>query len=204
MTTYTYNTELKFKKVPMFFGSFHPEFKDFSSPVVADYPQWSGSYQLGNQTHYFSVPNDYLPNQAFVSFMSSNDRKNYYYSKCGTTMGNVTFTNKEDKEQTHGAQFKFEDYTYYVSSPEGLVKGGNLKNVVDQYASKYTNYKSWSVKFSDLKTSLDLVSKGVMSSTTVPNKDQPVNNVKVVGPKEDSTDEETAPNTLFPDNDDDW
>ncbi len=205
MKTCTYTTDLKFKKVPVYVGSFHSKFTDHSTPVVEEFPSWSGTYQMNNQSYYLSVPNDYLPNQALVSLVASNDKTKYSYSGCGTTCGNVVFTNKEDKEQTHTAQFKFENYSYCVYTDNQTVKGGNLRKVVDDYASKYSGFTSWSVKFSDLQTTVDLAPGGSFTtSNTAPNApNAPKPNTTAPTTKDDSTDEEAAPNTLFED-DDDW
>jgi hypothetical protein len=164
MKTYTYKSYLDFKKVTKFI--------DNSTSIELDCPSWYGIYEIhdiyeerGKQydeiisTYYLSIKDDQIPNNAFVSVLSLEDQVYYTYSGCGITNGNVIYTNEKNKEQTHIVKFKFENYSYWVYDNDQLVKGGNLRKVVDDYASKYLGFTSWSVKFSDLETTLNVYPK---------------------------------------------
>jgi hypothetical protein len=204
MTSYTYKSDLSFKKWPVVVGKFHPKYDGTTNPVMMDYPNWTGHYSDGSSEYVLQNETGGTPNDVLADVLRAKFKCNFTWWRSGTSVGKVKLSNANGDVE---ADFKYHDYSYSVTNSSGTVKGGNLKTVLDDFVTKYTDLGEYNAKFSDVVTTVVMTPcGGIVSSNVSAVKNDKVDAKTNTKPDtKDDTDEEPAPaSSLFPDDDDEW
>lgn len=190
----------------MVVGRFHPQYDGTNNPVMLDYPDWTGHYSDGSSEYVLRNDTGGVPNDALADVLRSKFKCNFTWYRSGTSIDKVVFSNSNSDID---ADFKFENYSYSVSNSSGLIKGGNLQTVLDEFVAKFTDLGNYSANFSNIVTTVLMMLTGSVVTTSVSivsDKKLPNDNKTDKKPEldDDSSEEPMMASALLPENDNEW